>query len=224
LKILLILASIPALILLIGTLSSISNGLSKNESNKLASSLSTSATSPYSTGSQFDDLFGMHYDGGDVPANAQGIAISFSSSTAGVSFSSSNFVSTCLMVTLNAGSPDPYRLEPCVSLWPSSSCSSQGISTTCWAVSLGWFDSNGNGQPKNVAYLSTATYPSISGMIQGFYTASAWTDEIVIYQTAASPYTFKPPVSGTYVDGSNNDWSSVETGSGQTGITFSSGE
>jgi hypothetical protein len=171
-----------------------------------------------------DDLFGLFYDGGNVPSSAQGIRISFSSSTTGITFdNSSGSVADCEMVTLTSGS-NPYRLEPCVSIFPQSgTCSSHGISANCWDISLGWWDSSG-GHPDNVAYISASTYPSISGTIEGYYTGSQWEDVVYISQTN-NVYTYNPPVCSStcqYVYGGNNDWTSVETSPNQSGDDFSS--
>ncbi len=169
-----------------------------------------------------DDLFGMNYLPGFIPANTQGLRVSFSMDSSQVGFTGSGpgvWIATCEMLTLNAGSPDPYRLEPCISLWPSANC---GLASACWVISLGWFDSSGNGHPNNVQYLYTYYYPRLSGTISAFYTGSAWTEQVYISQNGQT-YSYNPPVSGNYVSTANNDWTSVETDPSQSGLFIYSG-
>jgi hypothetical protein len=181
-----------------------------------------------------DDQFGMSFDSsggrtGYIPANTQGIEISYSVSTSGVTCgSSSGWVWALDSLKTNGGGGSEWFLQA----GPALSCDSYPSSAQ-WEISTEV--QNPNGQvvgtcpptcqgSSALAILSTSTYPTLSGTIDIHYTGSAWAFNIYVSQTGStySPSSYSS-IQGTYVDGTNNDWDNVETNPQQSGISFASG-
>jgi hypothetical protein len=94
-----------------------------------------------------------------------------------------------------------------------------------WEVFYYYWDNNGNTHSAVMQWISISSYSSLSGTISIYYSGSpvnSWVFSVYVSQTAHT-YTYNPgQLGGTYVDGSGNDWTAVETLYNQADVTFSS--
>ena len=174
-----------------------------------------------------DDNFGMYYDGGYVPSGTQGIKVSYSISTTGVSCSSqAGSVAAVDSVRTNGGSPEEWWLQMMIGFY----CYNYP-SSAYWQVGTQVFNTTGGMVHTcpptcgNLVTLSISTYPALSGTIDIHYTGSVWAFNLYVSQTGHTYSTSSySSIQGTKVDGSagSNDWTEVETDNLQSGISFSS--
>ncbi len=178
-----------------------------------------------------DDLFGMSYDTSDgnrpslLPSGTQGLQFTFSASTTGVTLagymtgactgiSGAGWVNS-LDTVLTGGYNGGYVLQGGVELVMDSQGNYQ------WYIE--WADFNWTGQFDcgSVDHFSASAYPTISGSESIYYSSSTydWIFKVIVSQNG-NIYTYHfPAFIGTNVSSAHDDWTSVETGPSQVGVT-----
>ncbi len=173
-------------------------------------------------GESTDDQFGYNFSPNYMPLDSQGLSGSYAISVSGTSVNCSTGGGPWVLIAVNTvvvkgGTPHEAVLQDAVGLGCHNNLEQ-------WEVFYYYWDTSGNTHSAVMKWLSLSSFSSLSGTLSIYYSGSptnSWVFSVYVSQNGET-YTYSPgQMGGTYVDGSNNDWTAVETLSNQADVTFS---